>query len=227
MPLWPILLVALGGLVYVLNDAFPDALRDGDATARVLFLVLLLAFIIGFGGRLRRTRIGPALKMALAWVGIFLLVVLGYSFRDDASAIFERVRGEISPTAAISRANGEVELRKARDGHFRAVAEVNGQEVRMLVDTGASAVVLAYEDAARLGLDPQNLAFTRRVTTANGEAFVAAVTLDSVAVGAIALRDVRAAVAQTGAMDASLLGMSFLGRLEETSFRRDRLILRN
>ena len=125
------------------------------------------------------------------------------------------------------RAEGVAELRKAADGHFRAVAKVNGQNVGMLIDTGASIVLLSYEDAVAAGLNPQNLSFSMPVTTANGRSKVAPVTLDNVTIGNVGLDTVRAAVARPGAIHSSLLGMSFLGRLQETSFRRDKLILKN
>lgn len=167
------------------------------------------------------------LKMIAAWAGIFLVMITAYAFRDEAEMVFNRVRGAIVPSAAITTADGVVELRKGRGGHFRAAGDVNGADVEMLVDTGASLVVLTYEDAAAAGLDPENLIFSRAVLTANGRAFVAPVTLEAVSVGSITRYRVEGAVAAQGALGSSLLGMSFLGDLAETSFRGDALILRD
>lgn len=165
--------------------------------------------------------------MGVGWLAAFAALLVAYTYREEARMVFDRVRGEVSPTIAIARDDGEVELRKAWDGHFRAMALVNGARVGMLVDTGASVVLLSYEDAAAAGLDPEHLAFTQPVTTANGRSHVAPVILESVAIGAVGLSSVRAAVAEEGKLKSSLLGMSFLGRLQETSFRGDSLILRN
>lgn len=228
MLLWPLLVIAvIAFVIFGLDGSFPDALRGEGSTARLIYLCLILAGLVVLGGRLRRIAIAPALKMIGAWLGIFLLVIAAYSFRDEAKGLFDRIRGEISPTTAITNANGEVELRKGQGGHFSARAEVNGTTVPMLIDTGASLVVLSYEDAEAIGLTAQNLAFTRPVTTANGRAFVAYVTLDNVTIGSVSLSNVRGAVAAEGALRTSLLGMSFLGELSETSFRGDRLFLKN
>ena len=93
----------------------------------------------------------------------------------------------------------------------------------MLVDTGASIVLLTYEDAEAAGLNPDELAFSQPVVTANGKAFVAPIRLDSVAIGVVGLSGVKAAVAERGKLHSSLLGMSFLKRLD-FSQRGDTLI---
>ena len=77
---------------------------------------------------------------------------------------------------------GEVRLKADDRGHFLFVADVNGRSATFMADTGATLVVLTYEDAARLGLSPQSLDFTGLAQTANGVARVAPVTLDRVRV---------------------------------------------
>jgi aspartyl protease family protein len=227
MLFWPLAVIALVALaVAQLAGAFPDALRQEGAAERLLYLGLLLTLVLIWGFRYRRVRLRPVAMMAAGWLAAFSALIVAWTYREEAVMIFDRVRGEVTPTLALSRTQGEAELRKAWDGHFRAVATVNGANVGMMVDTGASLVLLSYEDAAAVGLRPETLAFTQPVSTANGRAFVATVTLDEVAIGAVGLTGVRAAVAEEGRLSTSLLGMSFLGRLSETSFRGDRLILR-
>jgi aspartyl protease family protein len=116
-------------------------------------------------------------------------------------------------------------IRKARDGHFWAEGRVNGAPVRFLVDTGASAVALTAADARRLGLEPSQLTYGHQVDTANGPARAAAVTLDAVSVGGATLTDVDALVIEHG-LDASLLGMSYLGRLSRIEATPTALVLR-
>ena len=101
---------------------------------------------------------------------------------------------------------------KAKDGHFWADGEVNGVAVRFLVDTGATVVALTPDDAQRLGLDLQQLTYASSVVTAGGKARAAPVRLASVDVGGARLDNVEALVIEKG-LDASLLGMSYLGRL--------------
>jgi aspartyl protease family protein len=95
----------------------------------------------------------------------------------------------------------------------------------VVADTGATLVVLTYEDAKQIGLSPFSLDFSARVQTANGVAHVAPVTLDRVRVKHITLRDVPAVVAEKGALSTNLLGMSFLGRLESFQVQNGELVL--
>jgi aspartyl protease family protein len=96
----------------------------------------------------------------------------------------------------------------------------------MVLDTGASAVVLTQEAAKAAGLPLDMLAYNVSVDTANGRARAAAVTLDRLAVGDIVERAVPALIAQPGQLRTNLLGMSFLNRLESWEVRGDKLILR-
>ena len=121
---------------------------------------------------------------------------------------------------------------KAADGHFWAEADVSAGEpdlqahshkVRFLVDTGATAVALTPQDAARLGLRPQDLHYGQDVTTAGGSARAANVTLAAISIDGARLENVQALVVSDG-LDVSLLGMSYLGRL--TRFEATRTTLR-
>ncbi|MCR5876406.1 TIGR02281 family clan AA aspartic protease [Phenylobacterium sp. J426] len=113
---------------------------------------------------------------------------------------------------------------KGADGHYWAEGQVNGQPVRFLVDTGATAVALTPQDAERLGFRPQDLNYAYRVTTAGGRSRAAAVTLSSVSVDGARLEDVGALVIEKG-LDTSLLGMSYLGRLARFEATREALFL--
>jgi len=106
-----------------------------------------------------------------------------------------------------------------------ARCSVNERLATFVADTGATYVVVTYEDAERLGLSPHNLDFTAPVQTANGIAHVAPVSLDRVRVEDITVRNVPAAVAEKGALGTSLLGMSFLSRLKSFQIQRGELVL--
>ena len=117
------------------------------------------------------------------------------------------------------------EVVKSPDGHYWAEAMVDGERVRFLVDTGATAVALTAQDAERLGFDPASLNYTATVMTAGGPARAAQVRLASVSVGGARVDDVPAMVIEKG-LPASLLGMSYLGRLSQFEATRTALILR-
>jgi aspartyl protease family protein len=114
---------------------------------------------------------------------------------------------------------------KAGDGHFWADGEVNGARVRFLVDTGATAVALTPTDAQRLGIDLARLHYGSSVVTAGGKARAAPVKLAVVSVAGARLENVDALVIDKG-LDASLLGMSYLGRLSSFEATRQALFLR-
>ncbi|MEQ8825967.1 MAG: TIGR02281 family clan AA aspartic protease [Filomicrobium sp.] len=120
---------------------------------------------------------------------------------------------------------GYVELNPDGHGHFNARVEVNGRTIDAMVDTGATVVALSYEDARRSGVFISNSDYTGRVRTANGIAKVAPVTLPRVRIGDILVRNVKGVVSEPGKLNGTLLGMSFLGRLQRVEIRNGRLIL--
>jgi aspartyl protease family protein len=105
--------------------------------------------------------------------------------------------------------------------------EANGITLHMLVDTGASTVVLKPADAQRLGIDVERLRYTVPVQTANGTTYAASVRLHNLTVGNISLDNVDALVARQGSLKDNLLGMSFLSRLRSYEFTSDYLTLRS
>jgi aspartyl protease family protein len=114
---------------------------------------------------------------------------------------------------------------KGGDGHYWAQGDVNGATVRFLVDTGATEVALTAQDAQRLGFDLSKLQYGSSVVTAAGRTRAATVRLASVTVAGARLEDVDALVIEKG-LDASLLGMSYLGRLSGFQATRQALFLR-
>ncbi len=151
---------------------------------------------------------------------------------NQANALPGLRRAEPVVTAAVATsapmpetAGSPASVAKASDGHFWAEGEVNGARIRFLVDTGATAVALTADDARRLGFDPRQLDYGLRVTTANGQARAAQVKLASVSVAGARVADVDALVIEKG-LPASLLGMTYLGRLSRFEATPTALILR-
>lgn len=140
---------------------------------------------------------------------------------DDAETPSKSDSDDDSPRSG----NRVVELKAGAHGHFYSRVHVNGRAVEAMVDTGASIVALTFEDAENAGIHVRDPDFTHRVSTANGVARVALVTLDSVAIEDITIRNVRAAVAERGKLGKTLLGMSFLGQLSRTEMSRGTLVL--
>jgi aspartyl protease family protein len=178
--------------------------------------------------RLRSARPSDIARMITSvaiWAALLIALTGVYAYRFEASDIVGRIAGELFPSEPEVGRGGEVIVNRRLSGEFAIAGRVNGARVTFLFDTGASAVVLTAADARRAGVDAGRLAFDAPVTTANGPAMAAEVRLDQIAVGPIVMRNVAALVARPGALDESLLGMSFLERLKSYSVERDRLIL--
>ena len=109
-------------------------------------------------------------------------------------------------------------LPQAADGHYWAMGRSEGGSVRFLIDTGATRVSLTRADAERLGVAVDDLSYSEIVETPGGPTRAARVTLDWLAVGPAHLEHVDALVFEDG-LGASLLGMSYLGRLDRVAVR--------
>jgi aspartyl protease family protein len=135
------------------------------------------------------------------------------------------VLAEVIPGRPAAHGN-IVEIARSRGGEFTVAVHINGTRVPMTLDTGASSVVLTQEAAKAAGLPLAVLSYSVNVETANGRARAAPVTIERVAVGNIVERSIPALIAQPGQLRTSLLGMSFLNRLEGWEVRGDRLVMR-
>ena len=183
-----------------------------------------------------------AVGMAAGWVAVSCMAAFGFLYYAEIKSAVHGTLGlggrsshaaeagrEPAPARGPYRAAGGsvVELKAGSFGHYRTEAEINGRPVSVLVDSGASIVVLTYEDAERAGIYVRERDYTQRVSTANGVTRVAPMTLDRVSIGGITVRDVEAAVSEPGRLGQSLLGMTFLGRLQRVDMRPGVLVLQD
>lgn len=167
-------------------------------------------------------------SIALAGFGLFYFfddIVAALHLQPELAAV--TLAPQKDPKADIARAgySDEVRVRADPQGHFIVNAAINGRPITLVADTGATLVVLSFEDAERLGLSPRSLDFTGLAQTANGVSRIAPVTLDRVRVDRITLYGIQAAVAERGALPGNLLGMSFLGKLSRFEMKGDELVL--
>jgi aspartyl protease family protein len=209
------------------------ATHDQDAIANLLShdigsLALKLMVVIFAGGlvlTLFRERLSKALEALLFWAVVGLLLVVGYSYRFELRDVGDRVMAELVP-GHVAGHGRRVEVVRGHGGDFAVGAQINGAKIPMVLDTGASSVVLTQEAAKAAGLPLEVLDYTVNVDTANGRTRAAPVTLDRLAVGGLIERAVPALVVQRGQLKNNLLGMTFLNRLESWEVRGDRLSMR-
>lgn len=171
-----------------------------------------------------------AVKQLLIWSVVCAGVVAVWSDNAAIEALFRRAvatagSGDTAAEESTDDEAGHVlSLRAGAGGHFWVDAEVNGSTVRFVVDTGATSVVLSEEDADRAGLRLSPRDYTQLQRTAGGTVRAAPVTLREVRIGALGLSDVEAAV-NPALSGVSLLGMTFLNRLDGYEVRGDTLNL--
>jgi aspartyl protease family protein len=221
------LLIAAGLAVAVSADAGSLLGLTQAETGRVVPLVLVLIVLAG-GLFTRRRGVSELVSGVVLWAGIFGLALAGYAYREELTSVAMRVYGELTPGQPIvDGKTGDVSFRRGLSGHFEVKSRINGTTIPLIFDTGASAVVLTYEDARRAGIDTRHLMFDTPVSTANGTGRAAIVSLETVDVGGIVRHNVRAYIADRGALDTSLLGMTFLETLSRYAVTRDSLQLSN
>lgn len=207
------IVIAIGLALLVSADAGTMVGLTQQQLGQLLPLLVILIFIAG-GLFSRRYRFGELFGNLILWAGIFGVVLVGYTYRDDLTVVASRVFGELMPgIAVVDGERGTATFRGGRDGHFQINATINGSDIRTIFDTGASAVVLTHGDAVKAGINTAALNYDVAVSTANGTGNAASVLLDQIEVGGIVRNNVRAFIAEKGALETSLLGMSFLGTL--------------
>ena len=186
-----------------------------DTIMRLVYLGLLLATLAGWAMVELRKGLGRSVKMILAWGMVFLGLMAVYGLWGDIT------RG-MRPSQQVGAE--AVTLPRAEDGHYYARLQVNGKDILFLVDTGASDVVLTQRDARKLGIDPDSLAYLGQAFTANGPVRTARVTLQDLRFGPFFEQSLPATVNE-GAMEGSVLGMSYLGQFQIT-MSNDQMVMR-
>ena len=220
-----ILFGIIGALALLLvRQNLGGTLSDGDVASligKIGFLILISGAVL----RLFRDRFSEALQQAMMWVIVGLVLVAAYTFRFELRDTGDRILAELVPGHAATRGQ-TISVARGRGGDFQIATEVNGVRVPMVLDTGATSVVLTHDAAVAAGLPVEMIHYTVSVDTANGRAQAAPVTLDRIAVGSIVERAVPALIAPPGQLKTSLLGMSFLSRLEGWEVRGDKVTMR-
>ena len=220
------LLVVIGGLIALLaqHGSAVTGLGENDQ----LSLVYKIGVLILVGSavlRMFRDRFGEAIQAALLWVVVALVLVAGYTYRFELRDAGDRIMAELIPGRAAARGR-TVEVARAGTGDFQITTEVNGARIPMVFDTGASSVMLTRDAAVAAGLPVEMIKYTVNIETANGRAHAAAAIIDRIAVGGIVERAVPALIAQPGTLKTSLLGLSFLSRLQSYEVRGDKVVMR-
>ena len=190
----------------------------GDVT-NLIYLSVLILVIGGYFIAVSRTNLPKMLQQGAIWVFIFIGAI-------TVAGLWSEMGTTSLSRQSVIQTDGStiVSAPRDRDGHYYLSLIINDAPIRFVVDTGATDLVLTKEDAARVGLDPKQLAYLSIANTANGQVRLARVRLDSVQLGDVTDQDVRAVVNE-GDMRESLLGMTYLQKFGRIQIEGNRLTL--
>lgn len=198
---------------------------ENDNIMRIVYMLMIASFIGIFVVRSYFGKFKLAVSHISIWSIIFLITFVVFSYRDNFLSIRDNVMGELFPSDARTGADGEIIIHKSMNGHFYIDLEINNVDIKFMIDTGASRVVLSKRDAFRIGIDDSVLNFKNRVYTANGNIMVAPITISKIFIDGKEFRNISASV-NGGDMKISLLGMSFLNKLNSFTIEKNRLIMK-
>ena len=224
---WPVvvLVAGIGGLVLALTKAFPEAMQTGQDWTGVAYYAGFAVLVAAGAWRLRSFGPTQILRHAGIWAAIVAVLALGFAYRAEISAIPQRLSLAFNTGRPVVVGPHELAISQDDQGGFEVVGKVNGQPVRFMVDTGATDTVLTPQDARRLGVDTAALRFDQQAETANGKGLGAAYVAQSLEVGPIRLANFKMSINQAP-MSRSLLGLSFLNRLDSFAVRGRTLYLK-
>ncbi len=215
--------VAAGAvLIFALTRLYPaqaDGAAWGAPAMNLGFIALVASSLFS-----RRLGLGQVARYIGLWAVVIAVLAVGYVYRDDIAGVGLRIRSALDPSHAVQTAPNTVVLTESANGEYDVMGDVNGQPVRFVVDTGSSDIVLSPADAARVGAPAGALKFDRHYESPGGRGLAADWQVSSLAVGSIRFSGVPVSVNQIP-MGQSLLGMSFLHRLDSYEFKGRQLIL--
>ncbi len=189
---------------------------NGQDIGSLAFLGLMGLMIAASYFVSQRNSLGRVAQQAAIWGLIFVGAIAAFGMWDD-------IQRNVMPRQSVAE-SGQIIVPRNFDGHYYLTLTINDRPIDFVVDTGATQMVLTQDDAARVGLDPNELRYLGSASTANGIVRTANIELNKVALGPFIDLSVPAVV-NGGEMEGSLLGMSYLSTFDSIEIRSDELIL--
>lgn len=196
-------------------------MSSGDTSSLVYSLIVLM--MVASGLFARKLPLGQTMKYVLAWIGIFGLGFVLFSFRGEAGALWQRVTADLNPSSPRIK-DGTVRITKGEDGHFHVDSEINGRSVRFLIDSGATQTALSVGAAQTGNVEVSQSGFPVSIDTANGSTTAQRARIARLSVGPITRDDFPVLVSESFG-DVNLLGMDFLSSLKGWRVEGETMIL--
>jgi aspartyl protease family protein len=197
--------------------------NGGDQALNLIYLVGVLVLVTS-AFFTHRIPIGQTLKMASAWILIFIAIFVVYVLKDDFTALGKHVWALGTGESEVVPGGKELRIRKAADGHFWVYGKINGEKIHFLIDSGATVTSISVAAADRAGVDYRG-GFPALVDTANGTIQVQRGRAETLTVGTIVRHDL--AIHVSGSFgDTNVLGMNFLSSLQSWGVEGPWLVLK-
>ncbi len=200
-------------------------LTSSDWTKIIVYGTFATCVATAIPGLFRGRMVAGIVSLTL-WSVVLFVALAGYAYRFELGTVAERVMAVLVPGTVVETGPKEVTVFRRPDGGFTLDSSVGKTRVAFTLDTGATSVVLRWEDALRLKIPVRSLDYDIEVMTANGRGLAAEVVLPSLTIGPLTQTDVKALVEKPGALHENLLGMSYLATLESFTVSKDKLVLR-
>lgn len=172
----------------------------------------------------RRMGFGEIIRTALAWVAIFAVFIVGFSYQNEILAVWNRVSGEVTGANKQLVVGDTLRIRQSADGHFWANATVNELPVRFLIDSGATTTAMTLRTARNARIEISDSPFPIILTTANGSVEAQRGKIQSLQIGSMIARDLPVVVAEEFG-DSNVIGMNFLSQLKSWRVEGREMIL--
>lgn len=196
---------------------------NGDQSAEFIYLIAILVFVAS-AFVVRKVPIGKGLQMFAGWVVIFLAIFVAFSLKDKIVDLANQVLDERKAESTGLQVGEELRIKQSLDGHFWVDANVNGQKVRFLIDSGATTTSISTDTAASAGIEARG-GLPAVVQTANGVVRVARGRAERLQVGSIVREDMAVHISPAFG-DMNVLGMNFLSSLSSWRVEGRWLILK-
>jgi aspartyl protease family protein len=191
----------------------------GERAPEVIYYIIAAVFVASSLIGMRQP-IGKTFKMILAWVAIFGVAFLLFSFRTEFASVGQRLKAEALGTEIVE--GEEVRIPVAEDGHFWVSAKVNGHDVRFMIDSGASTTTISRDVAVAANVPIGNEHVM--VQTANGMARATKAYANRFQVAHIERIDFPIDINEND--DTNLLGMNFLSTLQSWRVEGNYLVMK-
>lgn len=197
-------------------------MSNGAQGAEFAYLLALLVLVVS-AFMVHRVPIGKSLRMFAGWILIFLAAFVAFTLKDPIIDFAQQILDERRAETTGVQVGEELRIRQSLDGHFWVTAELNGQEVRFLIDSGATTTSISTATARRAGIEPSG-GFPAMVRTANGIVEVDRGRAERLRVGSIVREDMAVHISEAFG-DMNVLGMNFLSSLSGWRVEGRNLIL--